>query len=175
LEQFRLSARFNAWVNATLYGVVAELSDADYAAERGAFFGSIERTLNHLLVVDRIWFNRFFDRLPDGVTGLDQVLHAEFADLRAARDETDRWIVEVVDGLTPADLEREFAFTAMSTGQRQSMRGLHMLMTIFNHQTHHRGQVHCLLSQAGAKPPSLDLPIFLRAGGSATTIPAPVR
>jgi uncharacterized damage-inducible protein DinB len=165
VDHYRLMARFNRWVNAELYGTVATLSQAAYVAERGAFFGSIARTLNHQLVVDRLWFNRFFDAVPEDFTGLDQVLHDDFDDLHAARVAADRWIVEVVDGLAADDLERAYEFTSPSTGQRSSMRGWHMLTTVFNHQTHHRGQVHAMMTRLAGEAPPLDLVYYSRETG----------
>lgn len=164
-SHFRMLARYNAWANETLYGVVARLSDAEYRKTRAAaFFGSIHGTLNHLLVVDKRWFGRIFGDLDPTITRLDQILHESFADLRQARVAEDKWIVEQVDALAPEDLERSFDYRD-SRGQPWTMRTDHGLATVFNHQTHHRGQVHALLKETDVAPPPLDIPVYLRETG----------
>ncbi len=113
LDQFKTFARYNAWANQRLYEACAALDDQAYYAERQAFFGSIHRTLNHLVLGDRIWFGRI-EGHPFAVTGLDQVLYADRADLRAARVEEDRRIARVVDGLTEARLADDLDYKTTS-------------------------------------------------------------
>ena len=161
LEQFKTFARYNAWANRRLYAACTQLEDQAYYAERQAFFGSIHRTLNHLVLGDRIWFGRIEGK-PFAVTGLDQVLYDDRHALRAARVEEDERIQRVVDGLTDARIAGDLVYqTTTGTPQRTNL-GL-VLSHVFNHQTHHRGQVHTLLSQAGQDPPSLDMIQFIRA------------
>ncbi len=95
MNSFPLMARFNAWVNTRLYGTVAELPEPDYRAERKAFFGSIHRTLNHLLVVDRLWTGRM-EGLDHGDLTLADVPYDDFASLRAARTAEDERLIAVV-------------------------------------------------------------------------------
>src|SRR6516165_3773836 len=97
-EHFRQFAAYNAWANRRLYAAAAELSDQDYRADRGAFFRSMRGTLNHLLVADRVWMQRFTGegQAPDR---LDAILHDDLASLRTARAAEDRRIVAYVEGL----------------------------------------------------------------------------
>ena len=162
MNDFQCLARFNRWANERIYGVVAGLSDADYRAERGAFFGSIHATLNHLLVGDRIWFGRITGEVPEGIRGLDQILHDDFESLRSARADMDETIIRIVDGLGEDGLDQTRTFILVVTGEENTMVARRMLLSVFNHQTHHRGQVHCMLTGAGASIPPLDIVFFLR-------------
>ena len=159
-EQFKTFARYNAWANQRLYDACALLDDQAYYADRQAFFGSIHRTLNHLVLADRIWFGRIEDK-PFPVTGLDQVLYEDRHALRAAREEEDRRIERVVDGLTEDRIAGDLVYKT-TKGVPQRTNFSLVLSHVFNHQTHHRGQAHNMLSQAGQDPPSLDMIQFLR-------------
>ncbi len=165
MNDFQVLARFNRWVNGRLYGCVAELSDADYRADRGAFFGSVHATLNHILIGDRLWFGRIKDEVPAEIKSLDQILHDDLASLTAAREAMDARIIEIVDGLNEGDLDREITFRQLSRPAPLTQPARRMLQTVFNHQTHHRGQVHCLLTQAGIEPPPMDIMIYVREEG----------
>jgi uncharacterized damage-inducible protein DinB len=88
-EHARVMARYNRWMNEKLYGVAEKLSDEERKKDRGAFFGSIHRTFNHLLLADRVWLGRFAgvvlpegDFGPGGIRSLDQELYADFDELR---------------------------------------------------------------------------------------------
>lgn len=160
MYDFPMMARFNAWTNDKVYATVAELPEDAYFADRGAFFGSVHRTLNHLLVVDRMWGGRL-EGVDRGIRSLDQILHHDFRSLRAARKEEDARLASVVDGLTPERLDAVLVYRRMIGTGDEEMRVRHVLMTLFNHQTHHRGQVHVLLTQAGLQPPPLDVGFYL--------------
>jgi uncharacterized damage-inducible protein DinB len=159
MNYFPLMARFNAWVNPKIYDCVARLSDQDYRRDRGAFFGSIHRTLNHLLVVDRMWTARIAGT-EHGIRSLDQILYEDFAELRAARDEEDRRFVALVDELTPEQLQRPILYRRVLGTGTEEARAAHILLTLLNHQTHHRGQVHTMLTQSGIEPPAIDAIYF---------------
>ena len=158
---FLTFARYNRWANQRLYAVAAEVTDAQYREERGAFFGSLRGTLNHLLVGDRVWFNRL---TGEGVTPprLDTILHDGFAELRTAREAEDERIIRFVETLDPARLDAPFAYRTMDGTPVELPLDL-TLAHVFNHQTHHRGQAHTLLTQFGRTVPALDLIYFLRA------------
>ena len=162
MNDFQMLARFNQWVNARLYGVVGELTDSEYRQELGAFFGSIHATLNHILVIDHMWFGRFTGDSTEYIESVREILHEEFESLRRAREAFDAHIIEVVDKLGGEQLAKQYTFTLKASGRTRSMVGRHMLLTVFNHQTHHRGQVSCLLTQIGKSLPELDLPDFVR-------------
>ena len=97
-KHFAVFAAYNRWANSRLYDAVAKLSDADYRTDRGAFFGSLHGTLNHLLVTDRIWMRRITGTGPQP-TRLDEILFEDFAPLAEARRAEDERIVAYVDGL----------------------------------------------------------------------------
>lgn len=162
LEYFRTLARYNRWANQILYAACGKLLEAEYLKPRAAFFGSIHGTLNHILVADRIWMGRFTGH-EDGIRSLDQILYGEFAGLHVAREAEDAQIVNHADALDLPTLNSTLRYKTMSE-PRQSM-AMPMRLTLghfFNHQTHHRGQAHGLLSQTAVPPPALDLMYFLR-------------
>ncbi len=164
MDHFPLMARFNAWVNGRVYDCAAGLADEAYRKDRGAFFGSIHNTLNHLLVVDRLWTRRI-EGVDHGVRALDEILYDDFEGLRAARIEEDGHLIALVDGLSADALRAPVRYTRIIGPGPQETRCDHILITLFNHQTHHRGQVHAMLTQAGVAPPPLDVVYFLEEVG----------
>ncbi len=152
-------ARYNAWANARLYDACANLSGAEYRGERPSFFGSIHNTLNHLLVVDRIWLGRIEGDPPAGLR-LDTELESDFEALWAVRRQEDERIIRLVDSLGPAGVEKVVRYDSSSGVREDTVGGV--LQHLFNHQTHHRGQVHDMLSQTGVAPPALDLLYYRR-------------
>jgi uncharacterized damage-inducible protein DinB len=165
-SHFAMFAAYNRWCNERLYEAAAKLSDADYRAPRGAFFGSLHGTLNHLLVADRVWMNRFTSEGPSGYR-LDQILFEDLAGLGAARIEEDERIIAYVDALTESDLAATISYRTIASPMDVTQPLAPALAHFFNHQTHHRGQAHTLLTIAGGNPaaPSLDLILFQRATG----------
>lgn len=159
-EHFQTFARYNTWANARLYDACGALSGEDYFAERGAFFGSIHGTLNHIMVGDRAWMGRL-EGVASGVKSLDESLFGDFDALRAARADEDGRIVGYVDGLTAEGLGQDLHYKSVA-GDPFVTPVHQVLAHVFNHQTHHRGQVHDLLSQTEAAPPPLDLIYYLR-------------
>lgn len=141
-------ARYNQWMNDKLYTACESVSEATRKEDRGLFFGSIRGTLNHILLADKIWLGRFTGE-PFEVTGLDQELFADFEALRAARADTDRFIVDWAGGLTEAELGGELHYRSISNPGDKSCAMSIAVMHLFNHQTHHRGQVTAALAQLG--------------------------
>jgi len=162
-----MMAGYNRWANVRLYQAVRPLPDADYRADRGAFFGSLHRTLNHLLVADRIWMRRFTGTGPVQ-TRLDEILHEDFTALEDARQVEDERIVGYVELLTELDLAETFTYRPISDPREITQPLAPALAHFFNHQTHHRGQAHALVTMAAGKTamPSLDLIIFQRETGT---------
>ena len=152
---FRQLADYNAWANGRIYTAAAELSDGERKAKRPSFFGSIHATLNHILVGDRIWLSRLTGR-PHGIAALDQELYADFDELRAARVTEDERLSAIVDSYDEADLARHLSYRNMA-GEDKCLPMVQVLGHLFNHQTHHRGQIHGLLSATNVAPPSLDM------------------
>jgi|SRR5688572_28514514 len=158
---FRRMAAYNRWANARLYEAVGTLSAADIAAPRSGFFPSLLKTLNHLLVGDTVWIVRLEGTGSHGITSLDQILHTDFTALRAARTAMDDRIVAFVDTLAPKRLEEDLVYRTVA-GDPMNTQVAQVLAHFFNHQTHHRGQAHTMLSDAKVSLPVLDLIYFLR-------------
>lgn len=167
-EHARVMARYNRWMNDKLYAVADALTDAERKQDRGAFFGSIHRTLNHLLVADRIWLGRFTgaaleasELAPGGIRALDQELYADFDELRRERAKTDDAIDAFVATLTEDKLAGPVRWLRLGAPSEAQLS--HVVAHVFNHQTHHRGQVTTLLMQAGRDPGVTDLFAMLRS------------
>lgn len=160
-EHYTTFAGYNAWANRRLYDAAALLSDADYRADKGAFFKSMHGTLNHLLTTDRIWMKRFTGggEAPDR---LDTILHERLADLRAAREAEDKRIVAYIDGLDEERLAGVIRYRRVSTPDEFVQKLMPALNHWFNHQTHHRGQAHMVLTSLGKAAPELDLLYYQR-------------
>ena len=162
-KRYEIFAAYNRWSNERLYHVVASLPDTDYRADGGAFFSSIHGTLNHMLVVDRIWMKRF-TKIGDAPTRLDEILYDDLSSLRAARAEEDERIEDFISGLTANDLDGVLRYRTILNPVDIEQPLAPALDHFFNHQTHHRGQVHCLLTAiiGNIATPPLDLIIFHR-------------
>jgi len=162
-EHFRRFARYNAWANERLYKSCHALPEAEYMQPRPAFFKSIHGTLNHLLLTDRMWLARF-DHKTYPVKSLDQQLYADRVGLEVARKAEDAHLINIVEGFGDADFEAPLDYT---NSRGMAFRDpLHTLLThLFNHQTHHRGQVTDLIAQTSVPTPELDLIIYIRLGG----------
>ena len=160
-DHYTTFAGYNAWANDRLYAAAAQLSDAEYRTDKGAFFKSMHGTLNHLLATDRIWMKRFTGEgeAPDR---LDAILHDRLLDLRAARDAEDRRIVAWVGSLDEARLKGVIRYRRVSTPDEFVQPLMPALDHWFNHQTHHRGHAHMILTSLGKKAPELDLLYYQR-------------
>jgi uncharacterized damage-inducible protein DinB len=154
-------AHYNAWANDRLYETAARLSGEQYRADRGAFFKSVHGTLNHLLVTDRIWMQRFTGE-GDAPNRLDAILFEAFDELRVARAAEDRRILRFVAGLDDRRIEGTIKYRRVSSPEEFEQALAPALAHWFNHQTHHRGQVHALLTGLLGQAPELDLLYFQR-------------
>jgi uncharacterized damage-inducible protein DinB len=156
----RAMAEYNRWQNDNLYGAADGLGDAARKAPRGAFFGSIHGTLNHLLWADQIWMSRFAGTPRPTVATIPESvgMHEGWDDLKRERAAFDQVILDWARQLDPAWLEGDLVWFSGAVGREVSKPKWLLVTHLFNHQTHHRGQVHCLLTQAGAKPGTTDLP-----------------
>lgn len=162
--QFEMLADYNAWANRRLYDAAAKLSDTDYRADRGAFFGSLHGTLNHLLLGDRIWLCRFTGE-GEEPKELDGILYDNLPELRAAREAEDARIIRYIGALTEPDLAGVLRYRTTRNPTEIEQFLAPLLIHFFNHQTHHRGQAHCLLTGFAGEAPSLDLLVFQRQTG----------
>lgn len=165
-DHFSMFAQYNRWANERLYEAAAQTSDADYRKERGAFFGSLYGTLNHIVVADRIWMRRF---TGDGPTHsrLNEIVCDDLTSLAIARRDEDERIISYVDTLSAHEISGTFTYTAISMPEEVTQPLGPALAHFFNHQTHHRGQAHCLLTEIGGRDfaPPLDLIYFQRETG----------
>jgi uncharacterized damage-inducible protein DinB len=161
---WQMFAAYNAWANERVFTAAARLSDADYRADKGAFFKSVHGTLNHLLVGDLVWMQRF---TGEGAVPprLDAILHDTLASLHDARRGEDKRIIAYIDGLDEAALAGTIRYRPITaSGEFEQQLGA-ALAHWFNHQTHHRGQAHALLTSLTGEAPSLDLLVFQREAG----------
>jgi len=153
-------ALYNRLANETLYAACADLSEAERRRDLGAFFKSVHGTLNHLLLGDRIWMTRF-EGGSHPSTDLGAVVHEQFEALRAARREMDVRIETFFAALPPGFLGGALRYVNNSGFDSDDPVEV-ILPHFFNHQTHHRAQIHTMLSQLGRDPPVLDLHRVLR-------------
>ena len=160
LRHFRMLAVYNRLANRRLYDACASLTDEERKRPRPAFFGSIHGTLNHLLIGDRIWLARFSgEEVPS--TGLDAVLYEDFAELREAREHEDARIEEFVVGIDGGFSDGSIRYENNEGRTLEDPVDV-LLPHFFNHQTHHRGQIHDMLSRTDVPPPVLDLHRIIR-------------
>ena len=164
MQNYQMLAAYNAWANRLLYAAVTKLSDDELHRDTGAFFGSVFATLSHILVADRVWLNRFTGEGPKPKR-LDEKPYASFPELNAARVQEDKRIIDYIDSLTPGQLEASFSYTPVTSPELVSHKLWPALTHFFNHQTHHRGQVHSGLTGMGKPSLSLDLIYFVRSEG----------
>jgi uncharacterized damage-inducible protein DinB len=172
MDNYRFLARYNRWFNQRLYDACEQLSDDERKRDRGAFFGSIHHSLNHLVVADQAWLRRLRQCAQEHGVGvasigdevldlplaytLDMVLFDDWAALRAKRVQLDAAIEDWLAELPPAYAQMTMRYSN-SKGVQRVHPAWQALTHFFNHQTHHRGQVSTLLMQAGVDPGVTDL------------------
>lgn len=171
LEQLALQARYNQWMNDKLYQTAARLPAAVLQQDNGAFFGSLFGTLNHIVVADTLWLQRFAQHptgfaalqpLQDIVapTSLNGWLFDQLPALAARRQLLDEVIIRLCSELKDSDLDQPLAYNnTRGVAQRKNFHAL--LLHFFNHQTHHRGQATTLLSQQGEDVGVTDLIVLI--------------
>ena len=160
-QHFRMFAAYNRWANTQVYDAAGELSDEELNRDTGAFFGSLIGTLNHVVVADRIWLHRFTGEGP-APAALDAIVHADLSPLRTAREGEDARIVDWIDTLGNGALAGRFTYVTVTDMRTISQRLAPALAHFFNHQTHHRGQAHAILTALGRPSLALDLIYFQR-------------
>jgi uncharacterized damage-inducible protein DinB len=165
--RYEMFAGYNTWCNEQLYAAAAQLSDSDYRANGGAYFKSVHGTLNHLLVGDRVLMRRFTGE-GEMPPSLDAILFDGFAELREARWAEDQRIIRYVGALTDRDFARPLRYRTVVKPVTIEQDLAPALDHFFNHQTHHRGQAHCLLTAIMGDAPSFDLIIYQRETGAGT-------
>lgn len=155
-SHFVMMADYNAWANARLYAMAGQLSDEQYRRDVGAYFKSLHGTLNHILCADRIWMRRLTGT-GEHPTNLDAILFDDFSSLLAARQQEDQRISAYIDSLSDSQWEEMCVYQRLN-GAPQEQRRREILAHLFNHQAHHRGQAHAILTALGVREPAaLDL------------------
>ncbi len=160
-DHFAMFAAYNQWANVRLYDAAVDLGEDDLWRDSGVFFSSLGGTLNHLLVADRIWLARFTGA-DQPVLALSDILHRDLAALREARVIEDARIRDWIDGLEEPALAGDFTYVTVTDRKTIRQRLAPALAHFFNHQTHHRGQAHAVLTRLGRAAPPLDLIYFQR-------------
>lgn len=160
-EHCHLMADYNRWMNRKLYEVCAGMDDAARKQDRGAFFGSIHSTLNHILYGDLAFMSRFTGE-PEEVPPLGVDLYVEFDEMRRVRAALDDRIVEWAAGLTAEWLAGTLTYESKVDGVTRTVPHWAIVTHMFNHETHHRGQATTLLSQAGLDVGTTDIPFMPR-------------
>jgi uncharacterized damage-inducible protein DinB len=157
-------ARYHGWAFERLFGALGGVSDTDFAADAGLFFGSLHGTLNHLLLGDLVWFGRFVGQ-PHPARSLAQQIEADRSALAArVRAQAARWI-ELVDGADAALIGSRLHYANMA-GTPCDTPWAATLLHVFNHGTHHRGQMSAVLTRLGQPAPEMDYVYFLREQGA---------
>lgn len=154
-------ARYNRWQNENLYNAADTLNDAARRQDRGSFFGSIHATLSHILWADQIWMSRLSD-WPKPDTGIadSKDLFGDWDALKSKRAEADAKFIIWADTLAQSDIDGDLHWYSGAMRQDMSRPKAVCMMQVFNHQTHHRGQAHAMLTAAGAKPGDTDIPFM---------------
>jgi uncharacterized damage-inducible protein DinB len=154
----RTMAVYNAEMNRRLYNAAARLSDAERKRDRGAFWGSIHGSLNHILWGDGMWMARFANWPKPALPIKESArLYEDFAALRVAREAADRKIAEWTGRLDDKWLSGELTWWSGAAEREVRAPIAFLVAHMFNHQTHHRGQVHAMLTAAGEKTGDTDL------------------
>lgn len=158
-EFCQMMARYNLWQNQSLYREAGRLSDDDRRADRGAFFGSIHATLGHILWGDRIWMSRLDGwKRPTG--RMADSMGIGWRDLSARRKSADQEIQLWAKQMKPFDLDGDLVwYSGVLNAEVQKPKWM-LIQHFFNHQTHHRGQVHAMITAAGGTPDPTDLPFM---------------
>jgi uncharacterized damage-inducible protein DinB len=163
---FTMMADYNAWANGRLFRMASQLPDEQYRRDVGAYFKSLQGTLNHIMVADLIWMHRLTGA-GDHPLKLDAIVFDDLPSLWDARQKEDQRIVRFVEGLSAAQLEEMYAYRMLNGTHREQPRR-EILAHLFNHQTHHRGQAHAILTVLGViEPDGLDLLLMQRERGQA--------
>ena len=158
----RTMAAYNAELNRRIYGAAATLSDAERRADGGAFFKSIHATLSHILWADMVWLSRFGVGTAPGIPiAQSGSLVEDFEELSRRRVALDATIIEWGERVRQEDLPGDITWHSGAVGREMRKSKMLCIMQLFNHQTHHRGQVHALLTRAGAQTGATDLPFVL--------------
>ena len=160
-EYTLIMARYNLWQNDYLLSCADGLSSSEREKDRGAFFGSIQKTVSHLFWGDMLWMSRFAGTpAPEGgITETTDIIKS-WERFRVERKAFDQRILQWAHEVTPDWFEGDLTWFSGAIGREVTKPKKTLVIQLFNHQTHHRGQVHAMLTSAGAKPNDTDLPFM---------------
>jgi len=151
-------ARYNRWQNCEIYAAAARLIEEERRRDRGAFFGSIHGTLSHLYWADRIWLSRFdLIEAPDVPNTESAQYVADFEDLARKRRELDATLIAFCDEYKAGPIKGSLTWFSGAIGKEAKAPLVVIFTHFFNHQTHHRGQVHAMLTSVGESMADTDL------------------
>ncbi|MGI9356426.1 MAG: DinB family protein [Rhizobiaceae bacterium] len=160
-DHFKMFAAYNGWANRKVYTAAAKLSDSQWKQDCGVFFGSMMGTLNHILVGDMIWMKRLTGE-GEVPNRLDVAPYEEYNTLLAARRAMDDRIIDFCKTVSEDRLAAEFTYARVTDPTPVTQPFAQALAHLFNHQTHHRGHAHAILTQLTGEAPSLDLIYYQR-------------
>ncbi|MDH3318713.1 MAG: DinB family protein [Betaproteobacteria bacterium] len=160
LRNIRMLARYTAWANDLLFDALLQLPDGEATTKRATLFGNMVHTLNHAFVVDRIWQAHLQHR-DHGFKARNTETHPPLAELRRDQGMLDEWYIGYADRLSERTHDEVVEFEFVDGGAGAMTRG-DILLHVVNHKTYHRGVVADLMYQVPARPPTMDLPVFLR-------------
>lgn len=150
-------AGYNKWMDGRLYDVCSLIPDEDRRKDMGAFFKSIHGTLNHIYYGDAAWLERLRDnKFTPRKLGVD--IFEDFNEMRAAQEKIDGEIIEWAGTLTPEYLNGDYEYISNVDGKIRALPRWVLATHMFNHQTHHRGQLTTLIMQLGIDPGVTDIP-----------------
>lgn len=155
-------AQYNRWQNSNLIRAGSELDESDLFKDQGSFFGSIIRTCSHLIWGDSLWLSRFHDFPPPEKESMrDSVIECQNWDVYCQRRaDLDAVICDWAGSIEPATLDADLCYYSGAAG-RDITKSTALLVThFFNHQTHHRGQIHAMLTALGVKTADTDIPFM---------------
>ena len=167
-NHIQLMCQYSRWMNDKLYDCCAQLEDSKRRENLGAFFGSIHLTLNHLLHGDRMFLSRFEGK-DETFPPLGTDLYPHFDELRQERRVTDLHMQRWADQLDEPWLAETLTYTSMSDGRTRTVEHWILVTHLFNHGTHHRGQITTLLSQLGLDVGATDIPFMPQFAEPAVT------
>ena len=147
--------QFSAWANDRIYDACKSLPVAEVERDRGAFFRSIHGTLNHIVLVDLLYRERI-EKVRTRFNTLDEVVHESLDALQAEQRDSDAWYSTLLEGMSAGELDEPMGFyTLLDDPEYWEVPKRVYYSNLFQHQVHHRGQIHNMLSQAGIDPPAI--------------------
>jgi uncharacterized damage-inducible protein DinB len=160
LRNIRLLTRYSAWANSLLYLAIGELPEAELTKPRQIVFGNLIRTLNHVYTIGLV-FQAHLEGREHGFKTRTPDVRVSLSELQAAQAQLDTWYIRYAEDMSDRLGEEVVDFTFIGGGEGSMSRG-DILLHVVNHTTYHRGHIAAIMYQIPAKPPTTDLPVFLR-------------